>query len=126
MYFSKSTLGFYDRAIHGDDIPRDAVEITATEYQDILHGQSAGLVIVAGKNGKPDLVEPAVVKPTAEQVERARLAAYSDKITGSDRFQIEAAAERLAGNEEAAKEAERKWLARRAEIAAENPWPEAE
>lgn len=60
---------------------------------------------------------------TKEQVERMRLIAYADPVTGSDRFKAEADAERLAGNEEAALEAERNLLARREQIKAENPWP---
>lgn len=61
---------------------------------------------------------------TRDQIEAMRLGAYADPITGSDRFLTEAAAERLNGNEEKAKEAEAKCLSRRAEIAAEHPWPE--
>lgn len=60
-----------------------------------------------------------------EDVEVSRLVAYADPVTGSDRFQIEAGAERLCGNEDKAKLAEQKWLARRAEIAAQLPWPES-
>lgn len=87
------------------------------------------------KYGKPDLVRmtDAEVKDhlappslTDVDIDRARLIAYADPITGSDRFKLEADAERLSGNEEAAKAAEQKWLARRAEIAAELPWPEVE
>ena len=32
MFYSKTTGGFYDRAIHGDNIPEDSVEITDEEY----------------------------------------------------------------------------------------------
>lgn len=63
---------------------------------------------------------------TRDEVERARLSAYADPFTGSDRFQIEAAADRLSGNEESAMAAEKKWLSRRSEIAAQLPWPESE
>lgn len=85
------------------------------------------------KYGKPDLVRMtddevkahlALPSLTDADIERARLIAYSDPITGSDRFKLEADAERLSGNEEAAKAAEQKWLVRRKEIAAELPWVE--
>jgi hypothetical protein len=71
MYYSKQTNGFYDRSIHGDNIPHDAVEITAEEHCALLVGQSAGQLIVADENGRPILVDLAA--PTLEQLaEQAR------------------------------------------------------
>ena len=61
---------------------------------------------------------------TRGDVDAARLRAYADPVTGSDRYKSEADAERLQGNEEAAKLAEQKLLKRREEIRNENPWPE--
>lgn len=55
--------------------------------------------------------------------EKARLVAYSHPVTGSDRYKNEAEAEKLSGNTIKAKEIELKWVARRAEIAADIPWP---
>jgi len=87
------------------------------------------------KYGKPELlrmsdadVQAHLTPPQSTNVEidRARLIAYADPITGSDRFKLEADAERLSGNEEAAKAVEEKWLARRAEIAQKLPWPKEE
>lgn len=66
MLYSKSTGGFYDAAIHGDNIPADAVEITVEEHQALLEGQSQGKIIAADKNGKPVLKDPP--PPTAEQI----------------------------------------------------------
>ena len=66
MFYSKSTGGFYDREIHGDNIPADAVEITVEEHQALLEGQSQGKVIVADENGYPILQDPP--PPTAEQI----------------------------------------------------------
>ena len=43
MFYSKSTGGFYSRAIHGDNIPADAVEITDEEHRELLEGQSRGV-----------------------------------------------------------------------------------
>lgn len=60
---------------------------------------------------------------TYDQVAQDRLNAYSNRFTGSDRLKIEADAELASGNAEKAKKAEEAWLARRAEIAAQNPWP---
>lgn len=61
--------------------------------------------------------------PTREQIEAARLRAYADPLTGSDRYFAEAQRESLLGNAEAAEAAKALGLARFAEIQAENPWP---
>lgn len=78
MLYSKSTGGFYDRAIHGDNIPTDAVEITKAEHAALLEGQATGKIITADTNGRPVLQDPPA--PTAEQiaaaVTAARAAAY--------------------------------------------------
>lgn len=66
MFYSKSTGGFYDTAIHGDNTPSDAVEITTEQHQALLEGQSQGKLIQADKNGKPVLQDPP--PPTAEQI----------------------------------------------------------
>lgn len=80
----------------------------------------AGLVRMDENEVKRHLSEP--IK-TREQVGRARLIAYADPVSGSDRFRSEADAERLLGNEAAALEAEKKMLERREQIKLENPWP---
>ena len=66
MFYAKSTGGFYDAAIHGDNIPADAVEITVEQHQALLAGQSEGKLITADENGKPVLQDPP--PPTAEQI----------------------------------------------------------
>ena len=67
MFYSKQTGGFYDEAIHGDNIPSDAVEITTEEHAALLEGQSQGKIIAADKNGKPVLKDPP--PPTAEELQ---------------------------------------------------------
>lgn len=66
MFYSKSTGGFYDRAIHGNNIPADAVEITAEEHAALLEGQSQGKRIQADENDYPILAERPL--PTPEQI----------------------------------------------------------
>jgi len=61
--------------------------------------------------------------PTHSEIEAARLRAYADPLTGSDRYFAEAQRESLLGNAEAAEAAKALGLARFAEIQAENPWP---
>ena len=86
MLYSSETGGFYDRAIH-KEIPADAVEITTEEWQELLDGQAAGKIIVAGKGGKPELQDPpppAPVVPQAVTMRQARLAllaaGYLDRV----------------------------------------------
>lgn len=124
MFYSASTGGFYAVEIHGDSMPTDVVEITEGEYADMLAGQAVGQEIVPDVNGRPVLQSPPPPPPpNREQVEAARLRAYADSITGSDRYFAEAQRESLLGNAEAAEAAKALGLARFAEIQADNPWP---
>lgn len=70
----------------------------------------------------PQLLPP---PPTREDVERDRLKAYADAVTGSDRYAAEAVAERVQGRTKEAEAAERNLVVRRNEIKKANPWPEA-
>lgn len=63
MKYSQAMNGFYDEAIHGDNIPADAVEITIEEHQALLEGQSQGKLIQADAEGKPVLAEPSTPNP---------------------------------------------------------------
>lgn len=66
MLYAKSTGGFYAVEIHGDNIPADAVEITAEEHAALLEDQSRGKVITADANGLPVAVAPASLMTLAE------------------------------------------------------------
>ncbi|OAM23730.1 hypothetical protein A7P92_06540 [Eikenella corrodens] len=57
-YYSKSTGGFYDSAIHSG-WPEDVIEISPAQHTELLAGQSQGQVIMPGKDGKPVLADPA-------------------------------------------------------------------
>jgi len=74
MFYSKSTSGFYDLAIHGTDIPTDAVEITADEHMALLRGQSIGKIISADASGHPILIDP-----PAQTTEQLAAAVRSDR-----------------------------------------------
>ena len=65
IYYAKSTGGFYDAEIHGDNIPSDAIEITADEHAALLEGQSQGKLIQSDENGYPILADQPL--PTPEQ-----------------------------------------------------------
>lgn len=57
LYFSASTRGFYDDALHAS-IPGDAQPITEMQRANLLAAQSAGKVIEADANGLPVAVDP--------------------------------------------------------------------
>lgn len=58
MFYAKSTGGFYDPAIHGDNMPDDAVAITTERYAELLQGHVGGKRVVGDENGHPVLVDP--------------------------------------------------------------------
>ena len=82
MFYSPTTGGFYDRKIHGDAIPADAVEITCDEHAALLAGQSAGLRIEADDHGHPVLRDTPV--PAGEQLADAARARRDALITATD------------------------------------------
>lgn len=82
MFYSKQTGGFYDTAIHGDNIPSDAVEITAAEHAALLEGQSQGKRIQADAKGRPVLADPPT--PTDEELAAAIRAERNAKIAACD------------------------------------------
>lgn len=57
MYYSRKTNGFYTLEIHGDNMPDDCIEITDTEWDLLLAGQSNGMVIRGDANGAPYLAD---------------------------------------------------------------------
>lgn len=88
MFYSKSTIGFYDAVIHGENIPADAVEITADEHRALLAGQAAGKCIVVDAEGRPalgNLPEPATEDlAAAARNKRDRLIAETDYLLMPD------------------------------------------
>lgn len=68
MYYSQSTGGFYDAAIHGENIPADAVEITAEQHAALLAAQSSGQQITADENGFPVAITVVPPEPTYAQI----------------------------------------------------------
>lgn len=82
MFYSKSTNGFYDAVIHGENIPADAVEITADEHAALLEGQSQGKLIQADTNGKPVLTDQPL--PTPEQILVQQLAEAQAYLASTD------------------------------------------
>lgn len=78
LYYSKTTGGFYDSAIHGDSMPPDVQAITDEEHAALMLGQSAGKEIAADATGRPVLQDrPA---PTPDQVAAAMSAAAQERL----------------------------------------------
>lgn len=79
MFYAKSTGGFYDSAIHGENMPADAVEISDAHHRALLDGQANGKIISADSAGRPVLSnKPAPTQQEiAAAVQVARGAAYS-------------------------------------------------
>ncbi|MFK4765479.1 tail fiber assembly protein [Desulfobaculum sp. SPO524] len=74
MKYSATTNAFYIPELHGNNIPADAVEITAAEHRALLEAQARGKLIQPDANGRPVAVDPPPPpEPTeAELAERAR------------------------------------------------------
>jgi hypothetical protein len=76
-YYSASARGFFTEEIHGTNMPKDAVEITTSEWKALLEAQSTGgKVIVPGPSGKPIAADP-VITPA---IQRRRIEAQIDKL----------------------------------------------
>lgn len=86
MFYSSQTGGFYDRAIHGDNIPADAVEITADEHRTLLEGQSQGKLIQSDENGYPLLADPPA--PTEEALQVVKNQEARAYLTSTDWYVI--------------------------------------
>jgi hypothetical protein len=86
MFYSKSTGGFYDAAIHGDNIPSDAVEITSEQHVALLEGQSQGKCITADADGYPTLTDP--VPPNEDELKAACKAEAKQRLVDTDFSQV--------------------------------------
>lgn len=126
-YYSPSTGCTYLPSIHGEQIPTDAVAISEVIYRDVIANPPPGMVRSHAADGTPILVDtPAVAGPTRGTVEAARLRAYADPLTGSDRYFSEANREVVLGNTDNAEHARLRGLQRFTEIQQEHPWPETD
>lgn len=56
ILYSKSTGGFYDTTISGDNVPSDVIEISTEQHTELLAGQSDGKQIVVDDDGVLNLV----------------------------------------------------------------------
>jgi hypothetical protein len=89
MKYSASSNGFFLPDLHGTAIPPDAVDITATEHEALLAGQSLGKLIVADEDGHPQL-QDAPVPPLSTRQESAweRIKTERDRRTQQAGYQV--------------------------------------
>lgn len=91
-YFSKTTNGFYDPEINGENMPDDVVEVPDNEYEQLIAGQSSGQKIVGNDNGYPILVD--VVLTQDELIDQCARTAKA-KLVATDWSQYSDVAETL-------------------------------
>lgn len=72
MFYSKFTNGFYDAAIHGGNIPVDAVAVTKAEHAALLAAQSIGKRIQPNINGNPVALDKTQAEMDAEATAKAK------------------------------------------------------
>lgn len=93
MFYSPTTKSFYSLDINGSDMPDDVVEITTEEHDYLLAGNASGMVIVTGKNGKPELADHAPPSPealiAAERAWRDSQLQKTEWITGRHRDEVD-------------------------------------
>jgi hypothetical protein len=91
MFYSKSTNGFYDISIHGNQMPVDVVEITEEVYVDLLNGQGNGKNIAANESGHPILVDsPSASYQILREMAYPSFLDYIDGVVKNDQEQINA------------------------------------
>jgi len=82
IYFSASTKGFYLDDIHGDNIPDDAVKITAKRHDELMQAQAEGKSISADKGGHPVASDPP--PPSAEEISAQLSRSAQEELDKSD------------------------------------------
>lgn len=80
IYYSGSTGGFYDSAIHGASIPADKVPVTSANHAALIAGQATGLRIVPDETGHPKLVAQEVIVPSSISMRQCRLQLLADGV----------------------------------------------
>jgi hypothetical protein len=78
IYYASSTGGFYDTDIHGENMPKDAVEITPELHRELIAGQSPGKRIMPPDGGHPLPWLADAPPPTLEEARTRKLATLND------------------------------------------------
>ncbi|MDE1333321.1 hypothetical protein [Vibrio aestuarianus] len=121
FFYSPSEKGFYLKSIN-TDIPVDAVEIDKSLYQELLSGQSDGLLIVTGEDNLPTLSEVPELsyEDKVKKVELTRELEYSRRVR---KFLEEAEIKKHLGDLQEYERLMDLAVQEREKIQTENPWP---
>lgn len=89
FFFNPVSGGMYLLSVHGNSIPESAVPITKEQRQSIISLQEQGKKFTFSlEDGIKEVVTNNQAHPK-EVIEKLRRIAYSDPITGSDRYLME-------------------------------------
>lgn len=101
-------------------IPKEAIRVTDEDWKKIIDTSLGDWMI--NKSGKISFIPRDDPPLTFQDIERFRIIAYSDPISGSDRLFSEAVRMQIMG-EEGYEEVRARAVARFEEIQAQYPWP---
>lgn len=76
VFFSPSTVGFYENDTDYPNLPSDLVEVESKLRDKLLASIVPGKIIGSDKKGNPKLVDAPVAEMTIEDAKRLRLSAY--------------------------------------------------
>ena len=79
-FYSKQTNGFYDKEIHGENIPNDAVEISNSKYDELLQEQVTGGIIAGNEQGLPYIKKPVVIESTYKEKRAQAYPSIADQL----------------------------------------------
>ncbi|WP_341232359.1 hypothetical protein [uncultured Methylophaga sp.] len=82
-YYSPLQKGFFDSAIHGENIPSDCIELTDAKYRELIKKQSEGEVISV-QSGNVVTIDP----PPPEPKTKFTSLEYLDRFTQAEQESI--------------------------------------
>lgn len=80
IFYSASTMGFYFESVHGENIPKDALQIDAVLYKSLQDAQSIGQTITSDTKGIPYASHPQVTIEDQKNSECMRITRELDRI----------------------------------------------
>ncbi|GJA54981.1 hypothetical protein KAM348_24040 [Aeromonas caviae] len=122
MYYSKSTGGFYSRDIHGDNIPADAVYISAETHAALLDAQSSGQLITTDESGHPIAIDP----PQPVRTVTSLLAEIADKRWEVETGGITVAASQIKTDRESQSQLNIAYTSLKSGLIADTRWKDAD
>ena len=82
IFYSRTKRAFFCEAVHGEQIPKDAVAISEEQYTALMVAQNSGKVIEPDAAGCPQAVTPTI---SAEQLSAQLKGEAQDALDASDR-----------------------------------------